>query len=159
MVAGSVIEKKSKAASASIERSTPLREAIPGRFKALAQKRGVESRISFFSGRDDVSELMMAADVLIHPAYQEAAGLSPALTLLCITQNPRQSLIKRSLVPQPRIFIAWLKRQQISLWESRVVELKEPFTSLWRGKDVFAEVRKLEGEVFPMNRLPLTIGP
>lgn len=47
----------------------------PGRFKALAQKRSVESRVSFFSGRDDVSELMMAADVLIHPAYQEAAGI------------------------------------------------------------------------------------
>ncbi|AJZ87579.1 heptose kinase [Klebsiella michiganensis] len=29
-----------------------------------------------------------------------------------------------------------------------MVELKEPFTSLWRGKDVFAEVRKLQGEVF-----------
>ncbi|WP_227319121.1 glycosyltransferase family 4 protein [Cedecea davisae] len=47
----------------------------PGRFKALAQKRGVENRVRFFSGRDDVSELMIAADLLIHPAYQEAAGI------------------------------------------------------------------------------------
>ena len=29
----------------------------------------------FFSGRNDVSELMAAADLLLHPAYQEAAGI------------------------------------------------------------------------------------
>ncbi len=29
-----------------------------------------------------------------------------------------------------------------------MVELKEPFASLWRGKDVFAEVRNLQGEIF-----------
>ncbi|MBU4682704.1 lipopolysaccharide core heptose(I) kinase RfaP [Cedecea davisae] len=29
-----------------------------------------------------------------------------------------------------------------------MVDLKEPFASLWRGKDVFAEVKKLQGEVF-----------
>lgn len=29
-----------------------------------------------------------------------------------------------------------------------MVELKEPFATLWRGKDAFEEVRKLQGEVF-----------
>ena len=29
-----------------------------------------------------------------------------------------------------------------------MVELKEPFTTLWRGKDAFEEVKKLDGEVF-----------
>ena len=29
----------------------------------------------FFSGRNDVSELMAAADLLLHPAYQEDAGI------------------------------------------------------------------------------------
>jgi len=47
----------------------------PGRFAALAAKLGVKDNIRFFSGRNDVSELMAAADVLMHPAYQEAAGI------------------------------------------------------------------------------------
>lgn len=47
----------------------------PGKFEALAEKRGVRSNVHFFSGRDDIAELMAAADVLLHPAYQEAAGI------------------------------------------------------------------------------------
>lgn len=46
-----------------------------GRFEALAEKRGVKQNVRFFSGRSDVAELMAAADVLVHPAYQEAAGI------------------------------------------------------------------------------------
>ena len=29
-----------------------------------------------------------------------------------------------------------------------MVELKEPLTTLWRGKDAFEEVKTLQGEVF-----------
>ncbi|HFZ8994772.1 TPA: glycosyltransferase family 4 protein [Citrobacter freundii] len=47
----------------------------PGKFAALAEKRGVHRNVHFFSGRNDVAELMAAADVLLHPAYQEAAGI------------------------------------------------------------------------------------
>lgn len=47
----------------------------PRRFEALAEKLGIRSNVSFFSGRNDVAELMAAADILMHPAYQEAAGI------------------------------------------------------------------------------------
>ncbi|EJS1737854.1 lipopolysaccharide glucosyltransferase I [Escherichia albertii] len=47
----------------------------PRKFEALAEKLGVRSNVRFFSGRNDVSELMAAADLLLHPAYQEAAGI------------------------------------------------------------------------------------
>ncbi|MGK7247328.1 glycosyltransferase family 4 protein [Buttiauxella agrestis] len=47
----------------------------PGRYEALAEKLGVHKNVHFFAGRNDVAELMAAADVLIHPAYQEAAGI------------------------------------------------------------------------------------
>lgn len=47
----------------------------PGKFEALASQLGVKNRVWFYAGRNDVSNLMMAADVLIHPAYQEAAGI------------------------------------------------------------------------------------
>lgn len=47
----------------------------PKKFAALAEKLGVGNRVRFFAGRDDVAELMAAADLLLHPAYQEAAGI------------------------------------------------------------------------------------
>lgn len=47
----------------------------PNRFKALAGKLGIEAQVTFCAGRDDVTELMAAADLLLHPAYQEAAGI------------------------------------------------------------------------------------
>ena len=45
------------------------------KFAALAEKLGVRSNVHFFAGRSDVAELMAAADLLLHPAYQEAAGI------------------------------------------------------------------------------------
>lgn len=47
----------------------------PGRFEAKAKQLGIADNVQFFSGRDDVAELMAAADLLIHPAVQEAAGI------------------------------------------------------------------------------------
>ncbi|MDI9802671.1 glycosyltransferase family 4 protein [Citrobacter koseri] len=47
----------------------------PGKFAALADKLGIHRNVHFFSGRNDVAELMAAADLLLHPAYQEAAGI------------------------------------------------------------------------------------
>ncbi|WP_342323047.1 glycosyltransferase family 4 protein [Kosakonia sp. BYX6] len=46
-----------------------------GRFAAQAEKLGIKDNVQFFSGRNDVSELMAGADLLVHPAYQEAAGI------------------------------------------------------------------------------------
>lgn len=45
------------------------------RYVKLAKEYNVAGSIKFFHGRNDVSELMAAADLLIHPAYQEAAGI------------------------------------------------------------------------------------
>ncbi|MGL5954551.1 MAG: glycosyltransferase family 4 protein [Providencia rustigianii] len=47
----------------------------PAKYQRLAQQLGIEQQVSFFSGRNDVAELMAAADILMHPAYQEAAGI------------------------------------------------------------------------------------
>ena len=47
----------------------------PGKFAALAERLGIRRNVHFFSGRNDVAELMAAADLLLHPAYQEAAGI------------------------------------------------------------------------------------
>lgn len=44
------------------------------RFMRLIKKMDVENRIAFLGGRDDIPELLLAADLLIHPAYRENTG-------------------------------------------------------------------------------------
>ncbi|MFP3028898.1 MAG: glycosyltransferase family 4 protein [Arsenophonus sp.] len=44
-------------------------------YQRLAKKLGIDKQVLFFYGRNDIAELMAAADILIHPAYQEAAGI------------------------------------------------------------------------------------
>ncbi len=44
-------------------------------FEKLARRLGVRSKVKFLNGRDDVPEFLLGADLLIHPAYREAAGI------------------------------------------------------------------------------------
>ena len=44
------------------------------RFMRLIKKMDIESRVIFLGGRDDIPELLLAADLLIHPAYRENTG-------------------------------------------------------------------------------------
>lgn len=46
-----------------------------GRFRRLAKKLRVADRVEFLGGRDDVPDLLLGADALIHPAIDEAAGI------------------------------------------------------------------------------------
>ena len=45
------------------------------RFRRLAKSLGVFERVTFLGGRDDIPDLLLAADALIHPALDEAAGI------------------------------------------------------------------------------------
>lgn len=45
------------------------------RFQRLARKLKVAESVQFLGGRDDVPDLLLAADVLVHPALDEAAGI------------------------------------------------------------------------------------
>lgn len=46
----------------------------PEPYISQARACGIDSQLSFLGGRDDVPELMAAADVLLHPAYNENTG-------------------------------------------------------------------------------------
>lgn len=62
----------------------PLRQRVvflvvgqdkPARYQALATQLGIQNQVRFFAGRSDIPDFMAAADLLMHPAYQEAAGI------------------------------------------------------------------------------------
>ena len=46
-----------------------------GRFALQARRDQVQEQVTFLGGRDDIPDLMLAADVLVHPARSEAAGI------------------------------------------------------------------------------------
>ena len=46
-----------------------------GEFELLARRLGVSGRVHFLGGRDDVPDWLLAADLLLHPAYSESAGM------------------------------------------------------------------------------------
>lgn len=47
----------------------------PTEFELLARQLGVDDRVHFLGGRDDVFDWLLAADLLVHPARSEAAGM------------------------------------------------------------------------------------
>jgi UDP-glucose:(heptosyl)LPS alpha-1,3-glucosyltransferase len=47
----------------------------PTEFELLARQLGVDDRVHFLGGRDDVFDWLLTADLLIHPARSEAAGM------------------------------------------------------------------------------------
>lgn len=44
-------------------------------YARLADHHGVASRVRFLGGRSDVADLLLAADLLVHPARRESAGI------------------------------------------------------------------------------------
>ncbi|MEQ9862342.1 glycosyltransferase family 4 protein [Pectobacterium cacticida] len=47
----------------------------PQYFHSVAEKQGIGKQVRFFAGRNDIADFMAAADLLMHPAHQEAAGI------------------------------------------------------------------------------------
>ncbi|MDR0931824.1 MAG: glycosyltransferase family 4 protein [Victivallales bacterium] len=60
------LQKKTKLFIAGREKSR--------KFEKLALKLGISNNVIFGGGRDDVNELLLAADLVVHPARNEAAG-------------------------------------------------------------------------------------
>lgn len=44
-------------------------------YEAMAAKMGVAQKVSFLGTRNDVPRILIAADILLHPSYTEAAGM------------------------------------------------------------------------------------
>lgn len=46
----------------------------PKSFERLARQLKIQDRLQFLGGRDDIPELLLAGDLLVHPAYNENTG-------------------------------------------------------------------------------------
>ncbi len=58
-------------------------DSSPRPFARLARRLGVADRVIFLGPRDDVPRILVAADLLVHPACQEAAGIVLLEALAC----------------------------------------------------------------------------
>lgn len=47
----------------------------PDAYQKLAKQLSILQQVRFFSGRDDIPDFLFSADLLLHPARQEAAGM------------------------------------------------------------------------------------
>ncbi len=63
----------------------------PQPFMTLAKKLELENKITFLQGRTDVPNFLFAADIMVHPAYSETAGIviieATAAGLPCIVTD------------------------------------------------------------------------
>ena len=47
----------------------------PSAFRRMAGKLGLSNRVLILKGRDDIPRFLIGADLLVHPAYVENAGM------------------------------------------------------------------------------------
>lgn len=102
----------------------------PSGYLAQAKSLGVEQRVTFFAGRDDIPRFLLSADLLVHPAYAEntgtvlleavVAGLPVLVTDVCGYARYIQEADAGVVMPSPfeqQLFNAKLKQM---LLEDRV---------------------------------------
>lgn len=80
-------------------------------FKRLARRAGIVERVHFPGGRDDIPQLLAAADILLHPAYHEntgtvliealAAGLPVIVTGVCGYSFHIKNADAGKIIPSP----------------------------------------------------------
>ena len=83
----------------------------PSRFMCLAKLLKVASRVDFMGGRNDIPAFLAGADLMIHPAIDEAAGnvlleaMTAGLPVLCTAVCGYAGYIERSgagqVIPEP----------------------------------------------------------
>jgi UDP-glucose:(heptosyl)LPS alpha-1,3-glucosyltransferase len=172
------------------------------RFERLARELGVGDRVVFTGGRDDIPQILLGADLMLHPAYDENTGtvlleaVAAGLPVLCTEVCGYGSHIKAAscglLTPEPfdqtvlncqleklltdgelpelsARALAYARTNDIYSMHEKAADvicsevggsqlqagirkpelfLNDEFEKIWAGKDPFAEVLRLDGEIF-----------
>ena len=111
----------------------------PSRFQRQAQKLGLSAQIHFLGGREDVPRFLLAADLLLHPAYNEntgtvileaiAAGLPVLTTDVCgyasYVQEANAGMVLSSPFQQVafnQALLSMLLSEQRSHWQQNAIQ-------------------------------------
>jgi UDP-glucose:(heptosyl)LPS alpha-1,3-glucosyltransferase len=136
-------------------------------FLKLAERLGVDDRVRLLGPRDDVPDFLLAADMLLHPSYTEAAGMVlleamaaglPVLaTDICGYAFHIQQASAGLLIPSPfrqermnQLFAHMLFSDQLSQWRRNGLDYvaRNDISSLpERAADVIEEVARRRGHL------------
>jgi UDP-glucose:(heptosyl)LPS alpha-1,3-glucosyltransferase len=136
-------------------------------FLKLAERLGVGDRVRLLGPRDDVPDFLLAADMLLHPSYTEAAGMVlleamaaglPVLaTDICGYAFHIQQASAGLLIPSPfrqermnQLFAHMLFSDQLSQWRRNGLDYvaRNDISSLpERAADVIEEVARRRGHL------------
>ena len=129
-----------------------IRLVVAGRGKErplekLARRLGVDDRVKLLGPRDDVPDLLLAADLLVHPARNEAAGsvlieaLASGLPVLCSGNCGFADYVRESggiVLKNPfsqRVFNKALRR--VFLTPETLTDLKQNAIGYGQGSDFY----------------------
>jgi len=129
-------------------------------FQRMANSLNISKQVLFLGGRDDVAELMFAADLLLHPAYREntgtalleavAARLPVLVTDVCGYSYHIQDAKCGEVLPSPfdqdymnRVLLDMIQSDHRSQWQEnaqRYVAEQDIFSRPERAYDVIEQV-------------------
>lgn len=108
---------------ASLPTEIPVKLIIAGRdnsrrFIKLSRKLNISERVVFTGGRDDIGNLLLGADLMIHPARKECTGtvlieaLTAGLPIICSQICGYENIVAQAggiVMPEPFELISWNK--------------------------------------------------
>lgn len=128
----------------------------PGPYLKQAERLGIADRVRFFPGRDDIPRFLQGADLMLHPAYSESAGLAileaivaglPVLTTdTCGHASHVLSAVAGLVCPSPlrqtdlnAQLLDMLDREKLSAWRANGLRYGQD-QDLYRQADTAAEL-------------------
>ncbi len=130
-------------------------------FRKQGDELGISGNIHFLGGRDDVADLLQAADMLLHPAYRETAGnaLLEAMlagkpvvaTSVCgyahyIAQQQMGAVIERPYRMRDMVAAAiGVLDQNVEVWQQRAQEFAKQcdiYTRAPRAVDIMEQLHR-----------------
>ena len=121
-------------------------------FERMSMRLGLSSQVTFFAdGRDDVPRFLFSADALLHPAYDETAGMVIIEAMLAglpalVTRNCGYA---KHLSETNAGIVLPLPFSQIALNEALVELLTSPERSTWRANGLAAKYQSTLFELVP----------
>lgn len=131
-------------------------------FRRLAKRSKVAEQVRFIGGRDDIPRFLVAADLLIHPAYREntgnvlieamASGLPVLVTDVCGYSNHIKSAAAGEIVSSPfkqetlnRFLYSMLTSDKKEFWQQKgkdYIACNDVFSRAEKAADIIEQAAK-----------------